>query len=236
MFSLNTTTHCFQSDLVNYPHGFGTVKTGNALNKEDLQSFFSKKSTYIAFCEQIHSTHVFEVSTHNLIPGMNNRGKGDGLFTKDYDITLFVKTADCVPIIFASHNEVAISHQGWKGTSEKMIENIVSFFPQNDKASLKLLIGPSIGKCCYNITRTQAEIYESKFPLYTEEILEYKEDEVFVDLQKLNYLQALAVGIKKEHIDICNYCTKCRSDLFFSYRGNNKKVNGGHMISYITHI
>jgi YfiH family protein len=236
MFIFNNSTYCFESDTIPFSHGFGTKKTGNALNKSDVETLLSNKSTYIAYCNQYHSTKVLNVQKEKLCPGLNAVGEGDALVTHDLDISLYVKTADCVPIIFVGENEVAISHQGWKGSVNRMIEHVLDAFTLHKVSEIKLLIGPSIGKCCYNITQDQALVYKEHFPEFRDEILEYRDNMIYVDLKKLNYLQAVSLGIRKEHIDVCDVCTKCREDLFFSYRRDRSYGQVSHMISFITHI
>ena len=45
------------------------------------------------------------------------------------------------------------------------------------------------------------------------------DEKYFVDLKEINRQQLLATGITK--IDICDYCTSCANELFFSYRKEN---------------
>ena len=76
------------------------------------------------------------------------------------------------------------------------------------------LIGPAIGKCCF-------ETDENVFKQLIKDDLavkfyEKKSDKYFIDLKLLNNDQLLSEGI--ENIDICDYCTCCMSDIFFSYR------------------
>ena len=42
------------------------------------------------------------------------------------------------------------------------------------------------------------------------------------DLKLINKLQLLAYGLQK--IDVCEYCTFCQSELFFSYRREKDKT------------
>jgi copper oxidase (laccase) domain-containing protein len=42
-----------------------------------------------------------------------------------------------------------------------------------------------------------------------------------IDLKGVNARQLTEIGIPAENIDICPFCTSCRSDLFYSYRKEN---------------
>ena len=132
---------------------------------------------------------------------------------------MLLNFADCVPIILYSpkDNVGAIIHAGWRGTAlniaflsaEKMIDNF-NIKPSNIIA----LIGPSIGKCCFE---TDYDVFDKLIldrldkSLYIE-----KNGKYYIDLKLLNKNQLVKAGI--QNIDICDYCTCCMSDIFFSYR------------------
>jgi len=74
------------------------------------------------------------------------------------------------------------------------------------------LIGPAIGKCCF-------EAGEDVLKQITDSVDGQVEDAIsktHADLKQINKIQLLATGLKK--IDVCEYCTSCQSELFFSYR------------------
>jgi copper oxidase (laccase) domain-containing protein len=45
-----------------------------------------------------------------------------------------------------------------------------------------------------------------------------------MDLRETNRKQLLAAGVASEHIEIMPFCTSCRTDLFFSHRGEQGKT------------
>lgn len=51
-----------------------------------------------------------------------------------------------------------------------------------------------------------------------------------VDLAQINIAQTKSEGIKEEQISWINLCTRCQSDLFFSYRGEGRT---GRQLSFI---
>jgi copper oxidase (laccase) domain-containing protein len=50
-----------------------------------------------------------------------------------------------------------------------------------------------------------------------------------LDLAQANHQQLIRSGVREENISMLNYCTSCRSDLFFSYRRDGKRT--GRMLS-----
>ena len=52
-----------------------------------------------------------------------------------------------------------------------------------------------------------------------------------LDLGEANRRQLLNAGLAEKQIEVSSLCTKCREDLFHSYRRDGKKT--GHMLSVI---
>jgi polyphenol oxidase len=90
-------------------------------------------------------------------------------------------------------------------------------------------IGPAIGSCCYEVSDKVREAF-TRNPLAWDcaEFAERapgstrstdgKEGGLYLDIASSNYRQLLAVGVLAEHIEACDYCTGCRTDLFYSHR------------------
>lgn len=143
----------------------------------------------------------------------------DALVTNEGGIAIALNFADCVPIIFYDEIKkvIAIAHAGWRGTvaqiGPKTVQKMVEEFscePQNIVA----LIGPAIGKCCFEagedvLSQLNTTIKEEYF---SEKLI----SSGHADLKLINKIQLLATGLKK--IDVCEYCTSCQNELFFSYR------------------
>ena len=167
----------------------------------------------------------------------------DALITVDTEIAIALNFADCVPLIFYDpvKNIAACAHAGWRGTEAKIgvktVQKMVECFdsaPQNIIA----LIGPSIGQCCFDVKDDvnkrllksinvvgQFEVpptsnpppqggrESNKSPTY---FPNQCCDKNHIDLKILNKIQLLAIGLEK--IDVCEYCTSCQTELFYSYR------------------
>lgn len=147
----------------------------------------------------------------------------DALVTNEPNSAIALNFADCVPIILYDpiKQVVAIAHAGWKGTAKKIapktVEKMAKEFGSNPK-DIIAAIGPAIGKCCFeageDVLKQLAQTIESCPPDAV--------SNTHADLKLINKLQLLAVGVEK--IDLCEYCTSCQSELFFSYRKEQGKT------------
>ena len=150
----------------------------------------------------------------------------DGLITNLKDVTLVTQFADCVPLLFYDPvNEViAASHAGWRGTVQeigrKTVEKMTAEFGSDPK-NIKAAIGPSIGKCCYEV---DDPVFESFIPLTyipTQKIFTKKENgRYMLDLWTANRLILENAGIKKLNICVTVRCTCCNSQFFHSHRAS----------------
>jgi hypothetical protein len=172
---------------------------------------------------------------------------GDGLITSARGVLLGVRVADCFPVIIAdrSRRAVGIFHAGWRGTTRRIVEKGVGEMRLQlgcDPEDLVAVIGPGIGPCCYEIGEEVEDEFDSQFA-YSKQLFEDVFDSwslktkyplLFLnqrapghgepalsrhlDLVKANWCQLLDAGLPAENISSMDFCTACRTDLFFSYR------------------
>ncbi len=242
MLIYNSQLKIFTSSIVSadYFLGFSTKKLGNGRNFDNLFHFFDgNKISYkkIIVPEQIHSTNIeiFENdSSKNLLVKVPDT---DGLITKKEEMILTVLTADCLPAIFVDEKEkmIGISHQGWRGSIKRMVQKMIDKMIEigAEKENIKVIFGPAIGDCCYNIDDDRYFQFLEEFDGYSDKIFQFKKGQRFLNLTKLNYLLLLEKGIKKENIDFFPFCTKCDKENFFSFRREKNNLQG-EMFNFIS--
>ena len=162
---------------------------------------------------QTHSNHVEIVDERIDYPDT------DGLILTNSDDTIYLKFADCTPLIFYDkENKIgAVSHAGWRGTATKIGVKTVEKMSNNfgtKPENIIVLIGAAISRCCYEVSEDVKDILLDTVKNPTG-LYEGKN----VDLKGINAQQLLEIGVK--NIDICPYCTSCNNDLFYSYRKEN---------------
>jgi len=171
--------------------------SGNGRDLKNIQKYVELqgiKYKNIVDPEQAHGDNVVVVASNDSETIIDVKNC-DGLITKDVGLVLTVITADCAPIIYSDNkkNIVGISHNGRKGTEQRLVAKMIKKFHVlgSKFQDLRVAIGPSIGSCCYPM-----------------------------DLVKENVEQLIESGLKKDQIDFFPFCTKCDSERFFSYRNS----------------
>jgi YfiH family protein len=143
---------------------------------------------------QVHGKNVFVVSK-------NDDGKTiddcDGLLTNDQNVTLVVRTADCLPIslIDKKHHAIGLVHAGWRGLHKKIIRNAIGLMVgnfQTEPSDLHIEIGPHI---CANHYEVGPEV--SRF----------FNNEKYLDLSKIAAEQLVDLGVLAKNIKFDKRCT-----------------------------
>ena len=194
----------------------------------------------IVMCKQSHSNNVYIVKESDVGSGVlkeSNINNIDALITNIKNIPISIFSADCVPIYFVDKIKhiIAVAHSGWRGTlnsiSKNVIETMIENFEVNPK-DIVCAIGPSIGKCCFQVGKEVIEEFRKKFVNIDDYIFIDKDFNKYkLDLWSINSDIIESCGVLKKNIEIANLCTMCNSELFYSHRlmGNNR----GSMIAVI---
>lgn len=210
-------------------------------NRERLADDLSFPLDSWVGAEQVHGINLAHVTT-------DDRGKGardlisaikatDGLYTTEPNILLTVCFADCVPIYFYSINKTAVGllHAGWKGTVHSGASEMVHAWERNLKIpshDIHVVIGPSIRQCCYEVDqRVMSHVQSLEGVDAGKFSLQMASGRFMLDLQGLNKAILMTAGILDENIHISQFCTSCRTDHFFSHRGENSRT--GRILGFI---
>ena len=141
----------------------------------------------------------------------------DALITDQKGVVLTILTADCVPILlFDSKKEIiAAVHAGWKGTKANIVGKTVKKMIETfscEAENIIAFIGPSIGKCCYEVGEDVAQHFND------DASYDKVGEKYMLDLPLVNQKQLLDTGLKREHIEMSGQCTSCEVEKYFSYR------------------
>jgi len=144
-----------------------TLKNIDAKSKEDMLKVCEQGNFTIENLTsnvQVHSDIVNIVDENNI----GQKKDGDALVTNVKNVPLLIFTADCVPIAIMDKKNKAIglAHAGWRGTYEKIaqktIESMISNYNTNVE-DIVCVIGPSIGPCCYEVSKELIEKFNTIF-------------------------------------------------------------------------
>jgi YfiH family protein len=187
--------------------------------------------------------------------------EGDALITNEPGILLSVRSADCVPILLvdSERRAVAAIHAGWKGIlggiAEKTAGEMQRQFDSRPGA-VRAAIGPSIRGCCYEVSEDLAGAFCGAFAegerFVRKPALNQRGREPYappflslappghgpdgaprphLDLVAAARAQLCRAGLSPSRIHVADFCTACRTDLFFSHRKEGSHT--GRMMAVI---
>ena len=171
---------------------------------------------------QVHSADV--VVTDSPRPLDADHVKADAIITTNPEVTLFMRFADCVPILMYDPKKkiIATVHAGWQGTVKKIVEKAVSYLVEKfavDASSIVAGIGPSIGPCHYQVGGEVADNVKREFPDDFQSLIHEKQNAFYLDLWKTNELQLRKKGVRS--VEMAEICTACDTDTWFSHRAEH---------------
>lgn len=174
---------------------------------------------------QIHSAEV--VFADQPRPIESEYRKADILLTDNPHVTLFMRFADCTPVLLYDPHKrvVGIVHAGWLGTVRGATRVAVQAMQQRYGSRPKDLlaaIGPSIGPDHYEVGADVIAQIKETFGKQAETLLERREKSVHFDLWKANQTLLEEAGVRQ--IEVAGICTACHVQDWYSHRGEKGKT------------
>ncbi len=137
--------------------------------------------------------------------------EADSIVTRQKGVGIGILTADCLPILlcFPDSGCACAVHAGWRGTSLRVVRSCLgavcekySLRPQDAVA----VIGPAIGRCCYEVRDDVASQFVSRFG-GGEWLFEKGDGKFLLDLAELNRIELHDAGVSEiETMDMCTCC------------------------------
>ena len=191
---------------------------------------FSIDPSLVVRVRQVHGAAIARADT--LQRGIVHDIAADALVATQPGVVAAVATADCVPILLLdpATRWTAAVHSGWRGTLAGIVSRAVAAATDFGVAPTRLLaaIGPSIGGCCYEVGEDIAEQFAA-VGMPVRRALDRSKPAL--DLRECNEHLLRSVGLPPSRIQVCGPCTRCRSDLYHSYRAHRDAA--GRQLSWI---
>ena len=183
----------------------------------------------LVYARQVHGARVLAAKS----PAFRNLREADGFVTNKTGYLLSIFTADCLPVVLfdAKKNCIGAVHCGWKSTYKAIVKNAVKRMKRlygSKPKDIQVRFGPSIHKCCYEVSPELAAKFAKRFG---NSCVLQKGQKVFLDLEKANETLLVRCAIPRKNIQKNPHCTRCRKDLFYSYRRDGKGT--GRMVTSI---
>ena len=174
---------------------------------------------------QVHSADV--VCAHAPRLEGDSPRQADVILTDQPDVTLFMRFADCVPILFHDPRRavVGVAHAGWMGTLHDVPSATVSAMKTNygcNPADILAFIGPSIGPDHYEIGADVILQVMQKFGDDSEQVLQSHNGKIHFDLWRTNQILLERAGIEK--IENAGICTACHTGDWYSHRAEKGRT------------
>lgn len=194
-------------------------------NRKRIFSCLNRQVESLYDVWQVHSAEV--ICTNEPRPLDQALIQADAIITASPDVTLFMRFADCVPIVLFDpiKKVVGLVHSGWVGTVKKIsaaaiqkMEAEYNCRPENILAG----IGPSIGPDQYEIGADVVEKVSETFGNEAKEVLIAKDGRSFLDLWTLNQLILTQAGVKS--IELAGISTADDLERWYSHRWEHGKT------------
>ncbi len=183
---------------------------------EGLSGIENVKTVY---APQIHSRIIRRIENKSFLSPVDSC---DGFITDKNGISLLIRMADCVPILFYGDGVVCAVHAGWRGTVSGIGEEAILQFekygvkPEN----IIVAIGHCIHSCCFEVKEDFVEaVSKERGELFALKHIKKTEKGIFADLVSMNEDILRASGVSQ--IDKSEHCTACNPSLFHSHRKTN---------------
>lgn len=199
-----------------------------ALVKKNRQTLLKcldlDKQADLVFSKQVHGKDIRVITQSNKFSLNEFHEKVpefDAMVTNIPGKLLLIQVADCQPVLLYDPVKKVIAniHSGWKGSVQNIIGRTVDAMASEFNClpgNILTGIGPSLGPCCAEFINYKKEIPEA--------FRNYKVGSHHFDFWKISHDQLCDAGVLSGNISIGNICTKCHSDMFYSYR--KEKITG----------
>lgn len=211
-------------DSLNVGFGVGDDPAAVRENRERILSCLGLRRA--VFLNQVHGENVLVLDSQDPIesnlfwesgrPGSGTLLTADAVVTNLTQTALVIQVADCQAVMLVDPltRVIANVHSGWRGSVENIVGQCVEVMIHrfgSDPRQILAGISPSLGPCCAQFIHYRKEI--------PERLWGYKLPEGdYFDFWRLTADQLLEKGLDPLHITGMAECTRCRPDLFFSYR------------------
>jgi YfiH family protein len=216
------------------PQPWDSLNVGGGIG-DDLQNVRANRiRSFQAVGRPVESVHdVWQVHSADVVfadhprPMEGEYRKADILLTDNPGVTLFMRFADCTPVLLYDPRKraVGIVHAGWLGTVRGAARAAVGAMRErygSHPQDLLAAIGPSIGPDHYEVGADVIARVRETFGARAGDLLLAHGGSLHFDLWKAN--QALLEEAGVEQIEVAGICTACHPKDWYSHRGEKGKT------------
>lgn len=174
---------------------------------------------------QVHGADV--VCANSPRPDGESLRQADIILTDRPELTLYMRFADCVPILFHDPRKgvIGVAHAGWMGTLRGVATSTINMMTKqygSNPADIVAGIGPSIGPDHYEVGSDVILQVMEKFKDESELFLKSHSGKIHFDLWKTNQYLLEQAGVG--NIEVAGICTACNTADWFSHRAEKGRT------------
>lgn len=160
-------------------------------------------------------------------PELQRPEQADIILTDKPEVTLFMRYADCVPLLFYDpvRHAIALAHAGWKGTVLQVGAKAVAAMAEaygSRAGDLIACVGPSISAEHYEIGPEVVEAVQSAFGADADDLLPKINGSRHFDLWTANRLTLEQAGVGQ--VEVAGLCTYAENEDWFSHRASGGRT------------
>ena len=173
---------------------------------------------------QVHGRRIAIVREGDSRP--QDRPEADIIISRDAASAIGVRVADCAPVLLADRTAgvIGAAHAGWRGAMQNVATAAVGAMQAafgSRPGDLIAAVGPSLGPCCGEMGPEVVEEFRAAGH-HDADIRRWfgtgPRGRPHFDLWGANRDQLERAGVPAASIYVAGLCTKCRPDIFHSYR------------------
>lgn len=178
-----------------------------------------------------HLRHAKQVHGTMVVAAADLPQEADGVHTTKAGEIVAVKTADCLPVLFAHPKWVSAVHAGWRGLAKGILKEALKVAREHDAAlsQMRVIVGPAISAAAFEIgPEVVAAIQDGPQPFNDTELalclLKGVSDRWHFDLQQAAVLMLMHSGVDPRHVAVVRTCTRSSQGRWHSFRRDKEKA------------
>ncbi len=216
------------------PAPWATLNVGATVGDDIERVKENRKKAFEAIGRDVHSYYdVWQVHSKDVICTDSPRSletphlKADAILTNTSGVTLFMRFADCVPILLFDPVKRAIGlvHAGWLGTISQIVVAAINKMMDEystNPSDVIAGIGPSICQNHYEVGEEVVDEAKKSFEGDAGNFIINDDGHFYFNLWEANRYLLEKTGVNQ--IEISGICTACHLEDWFSHRGEAGKT------------
>ena len=188
-----------------------------AENRRRVQTYLPSPPVWL---QQVHGRAVVRLDAPSAVVARSHAPVADAAVTSSPGIVLAIRSADCLPVLFADRDGRAVgaAHAGWRGLAQGVLEATVAALTDCGVPAARLCawIGPGIGAGAFEVGRDVRDAFCGADAAATAQFVATGGDKWRADLPALARRRLAACGVAD--VGGGALCTWTDAARFYSFR------------------